>query len=92
MQLVDIVRDDDSFRVLPRSTAYAIAGIGGLGAARAEVCAPESAACADRSGERLAMVIRSDNTAQIRAFATACARDEERYRIGIPFLRVGAGG
>src|SRR5438552_12566724 len=68
VKLGDILCDDDAFGVLPWTTAYAIAGIDrrrALSRRRAQVRMPRAAPRARRRGERLAMLVRAREAAEV---------------------------
>jgi hypothetical protein len=82
VKIVDVLRDDHAFRVLPRTIADAIAGVdalGGRGFRGAEIGVPSLAACARRRRKLLTMGIRARQAAEITALADGGAGDEEGH-------------
>src|SRR5262245_56363246 len=79
MQVRDVFRDDDSFRVLPRARADTIARVDGLRALRAEIGVPSVVPRPDCRGERLAELVGTREATEIRALSGAGAGDEEGH-------------
>src|SRR5690606_29119033 len=82
VEIVDRLGDHDSLGVLPGTVADTIARVDGLGAVArlgAEVGAPRALAHARRCRERLAVLVRARDPAQVGPVADADARYEERH-------------
>src|SRR5262250_2599530 len=79
MQIIDVLRDHDVLKVLPRTAADAVAGVDRPALERgiaAEIGAPGFAAGADVRCQRLAVAIGALKPAEIAALARSDAGDE----------------
>ena len=82
MQVIDTLCDQISFCVVPGATADAVARIDYLAAVQgggAEVGAPGAIAGTGRSGQRLTVLVRAREAAEVGALAGAYASDEKAH-------------
>jgi hypothetical protein len=86
VQLVEVVRDQRALCVVPGTAADSIAGVDrGLSArrVRTQIGVPHVSATSHRAGARLADLIRTRQSAEVRAISGAGAGDKETHRSGI---------
>src|ERR1700760_1073713 len=82
VQIIDVLRDDDAFGVLPWPGANTVAGIGALGLrsfGAAEIGVPSLIAGAYRGCKLLAMGICTLDPAEVATLPDRCAGDEEGH-------------
>ncbi len=94
VQVIDVLRDHDALRVLPRTLADAVAGIGGTALGRpiaAQIGVPCLAARAHGGCQLLAMGVGASEAAEIATVAGPGAGHEKRHVGRLRYL-LGAGG